>query len=154
MSGRRLCWTSSQPSRFFCVLHLFYNSLQAVILYLFARCLLDFVSRTMITVPLLTSFCVLDIVNVEPQVVGMLSFSLSGRQACLLRSAFPYIALPVCSSRPSPHTEAHCSCFLKGHMNKICKAIGASTRKILLSAPWGAPTSLTLVCLLEANNCV
>lgn len=37
-------------------------------------------------------------------------------------------------------------------MNKICKAIGAGARKILLPAPRGAPTSLTWVCLLEASD--
>lgn len=74
--------------------------------------------------------------------------------AWLLRSAFSNIALPVWSFCPPLEQKHTAVSSLEGHMNKICKAIGASARKILLTAPCGALTSLTWFCLLGTNNCV
>lgn len=123
-----------------------------VALYLFARCLLDFVSRVMITVPLVASFCVLDIVNasgrVEPQVVGMLSFSLSGRQACLFRSAFSYIALPVSSFGPPLEQRLTAVVFSRDIWIKFVKPMEPAQEKYCSVLP-GEPQPhwLRFVCL-------
>ncbi len=67
---------------------------------------------------------------------------------------FPILPCPFWSSCPPLEHKHTAVGSLKGHMNKICKAIGAGARKILLTAPRGAPTSLNWVCLLGANDCV
>lgn len=99
----------------------------------------------------------LPVVVEGPEELAQLSFSFSGRhslssQICIFQHC------PACLELlPPPLRHNNIAAgSLRGHMNKICKSYWSQRKKkkILLTAPHGAPTSLTWVCLLEANDCV
>ena len=94
----------------------------------------------------------LPVVVLGPEQLPLLSCSLGGRHSLPSQICISLHRPARVELLPSPQARAHCS--LGGRMNKICKAIGAGARKILLTAPRGAPNLIDSGCVCSRPTIV